>query len=682
MPEKPRFNPIQKLKTLLLGKSIDPSDKKSFHSISLIAFFAWVGLGADGLSSSSYGPEEAFRALGAHPHLGILVALGSALTVLIISASYSQLIEIFPAGGGGYLVASKLLSPQAGMVSGCALLIDYVLTITISVASGADAIFSFLPRHWYHYKFEATLFVLLLLVIMNLRGVKESILPLVPIFLVFVLTHTFAIIYGLVVHLWDFPEVVHSTMVDVGVTHSELGLMGMIFLLLRSYSMGAGTYTGIEAVSNGMPLLREPRLQTGKRTMIYMAASLAFMVLGLMLLYVLYHLTPLPGKTLNATLFDTMTSNWNPTASKSFIWASLVSEAVILFVAAQAGFLGGPRVLANMALDHWFPTKFTLLSDRLVAQNGVILMGGAAAIILMATKGSVQLLVVLYSITVFITFVLSQMGMLKYWWSVRDKMKGWKRRILTSAVAFGLCLFILITVTILKFNEGGWVTLILTGLLVVLATFVKRHYNNVAKILKRMDNLVNAAKTSQSGAIPNIMGAAGRMASDKSIPEPVIPKFDPKARTAVMLVSGFNGVGLHTLFSIIRLFGGIYKNFVFVEIGLIDAGTFKGADEVENLQSHVKVELDSYVEFISRHGYYGEGVSLLSHDVVEGSAQIAPQILSRFPHSVFFMGQLVFPEESFFSRLFHNNVVFAVQRRLYHLGIPFIIMPVRVKMRV
>jgi hypothetical protein len=158
-------------------------------------------------------------------------------------------------------------------------------------------------------------------------------------------------------------------------------------------------------------------------------------------------------------------------------------------------------------------------------------------------------------------------------------------------------------------------------------------------------------------------------------------KYDPKAKTAVMLVSGFDGPGLHTLFSIIRLFGGIYKNFVFVEIGLIDAGNFKGEEEVEHLKAHVKEELDKYVEFTRRHGYYAESVTLLSNDPVEGCARLAPRIIERFPQSVFFMGQLVFPEESWISRLFHNNTVFAVQRRLYHLGIPFLILPIRVKLR-
>ena len=674
MPAKPRFNPIQSLRVWIVGRSLDPSDSQVFHNISLIAFFAWVGLGADGLSSSAYGPEEAFRALGEHSRLGLFVALGSALTVLVISASYTHLIEIFPAGGGGYLVASKLLGPRWGMVSGCALLVDYVLTITISVASGADAIFSFVPPSWLHYKLLFNLVILLLLVILNLRGVKESVMILVPIFLVFIFTHVFAILYGISGHLWEFPSLVRDTGHDFHSTFQSLGLMGMLALLLRSYSMGAGTYTGIEAVSNGMPILREPRVQTGKRTMVYMAASLAFMVMGLMVCYVFYRLQPVPGKTLNAVLFGALTASWSPTTSHVFIWISLFTEAAILFVAAQAGFLGGPRVLANMAIDRWFPTRFTLLSDRLVTQNGVIIMGGAAAVLLVLTGASVQYLVVLYSITVFITFVLSQAGMIRHWWASRGKVAHWKRRVLTSFTAFLLCSFILIMMTVIKFFEGGWITLILLMLLIGLALLIRHHYGVVGAVLKRMDNLVQAARLSSGGSIGKIMHAEGQE-PDKA------PAYDPKARTAVLFVSGFDGLGLHTLFSIIRLFGGIYKNFVFVEIGLIDAGNFKGEDEIENLKKHVNSELNEYVEFIRRHGYYGEAVSALSHDVVEGSAELAPQIMTRFPQAVFFMGQLVFPEESFVSRLFYNNAVFAVQRRLYHVGIPFLILPIRVKAR-
>jgi amino acid transporter len=196
---------IQRIKNLVFGSPLDPRDQKIFHHLSLIAFFAWVGLGADGLSSSCYGPEEAFLALGRHVHLSIFVALGTVLTIFIISSSYSQIIELFPTGGGGYLVASKLLGPSFGMVAGCALLIDYVLTITISVASGADALFSFLPPAFLAYKIEFAVGGVLLLIFLNLRGVKESVIPLVPVFLTFVFTHAFVILYGFFTHLHTLP---------------------------------------------------------------------------------------------------------------------------------------------------------------------------------------------------------------------------------------------------------------------------------------------------------------------------------------------------------------------------------------------------------------------------------------------------------------------------------------------
>src|SRR5574341_569608 len=311
MQSKPSF--LQRFKTLIIGSALSPHDHKVFHKLSLIAFFAWVGLGADGLSSSAYGPEEAFKALHGHIYLSIFVALGSALTIFLISASYSQIIELFPTGGGGYLVPSKLLSPTVGMVSGSALLIDYVLTITISVASGADALFSFLPPAWLPYKLSFAVLGVLILTVMNMRGVKESVLPLVPIFLTFVVTHAFIIGYALVVKAGNLGEVAGSVSADVAKRQAEIGIGGIMILLLRAYSMGAGTYTGIEAVSNGLPILREPKVVTGKRTMRYMAVSLAFTVMGLIIAYLLYRVEPVPGKTLNAVLFGAMTSEWGGT---------------------------------------------------------------------------------------------------------------------------------------------------------------------------------------------------------------------------------------------------------------------------------------------------------------------------------------------------------------------------------
>jgi amino acid transporter len=658
--------PTQKLKKLVFGGKHDIEDTSLFHKLSLIAFFAWVGLGADGLSSSCYGPEEAFLALQGHTSLSVFVALMSGLTVIIIAASYSQIIELFPTGGGGYLVASKLLSPNAGMVSGSALLIDYVLTITISVASGADALFSFLPASWAPYKLGFAVAGVLLLTVMNMRGVKESVLPLVPIFITFVLTHAFLIGYAIFMKAGNIGEVAGAVRADVARTQAELGMGGMFLLLLRAYSMGAGTYTGIEAVSNGLPILREPKVVTGKRTMRYMAISLAVTVMGLIIAYLLYRVTPESGKTLNAVLFETMTSDWG-TGGTAFVLTTLVSEAALLFIAAQAGFLDGPRVLSNMALDRWFPTKFAMLSDRLVTQKGILLMGGAALVTMVLTGGSVKYLVVLYSINVFITFFLSQLGMVKHWWQVRGKEDHWEKKLFINGVGMLLTLFILISVTVLKFHEGGWITILLTGSLVGMALLTKRHYRNTYTMLQRLDELVAVAESS----CPIDPGTT-TSEQERTI------KYDPKEKTAVLLVNGFNGLGLHTLFGVIRLFGGTFRNFVFIQVGIVDAGNFKGAEEMALMKESVQKDLDRYVRYMRCHGYYASGFSSFGTDVVDEVDGIMPKVLERFPNAILFGGQLVFPKTTFLSNVFHNYTIFAIQRRFYSQGIPLVVLPIRV----
>lgn len=666
MREQQKRSIRQRLKQAVLGGKHDIHDTSIFHKLSLIAFFAWVGLGADGLSSSCYGPEEAFLALQGHTSLSVFVALMSGLTVLIIAASYSQIIELFPTGGGGYLVASKLLSPKTGMVSGSALLIDYVLTIAISVASGADAVFSFLPPAWIPHKLAFALFGVAALTLLNMRGVKESILALVPIFLIFVATHVFIIIYAVFMNAGRFGEIAAATGADVMQAQSELGLAGMFLLIMRSYSMGAGTYTGIEAVSNGMPILREPRVQTGKRTMRYMAISLATVVMGIILAYLLYGVTPREGKTLNAVLFETMTQGWGG-AGIAFVLVTLLSEAALLFVAAQAGFLGGPQILSNMALDRWFPTKFAMLSDRLVAQKGILMMGGAALVTMIATDGSVKYLVVLYSINVFITFFFAQLGMVRHWWIVRGEENRRKKKILINGMGLVLTFFILVSVTVLKFHEGGWITILLTGSLVGIALLTKRHYQNTFKLLHRLDELVVVAESSCP-----LDPHTAQTDRERTV------KYDPREKTAVLLVNGFNGLGLHTLFGVIRLFGGTFRNFVFIQVGIVDAGNFKGAEEVARMKEQVQQDLDRYVRYMRCHGYYASGYSSFGTDVVDEVENIMPKILERFPNAILFGGQLVFPKTTFLSNVLHNYTIFAVQRRFYNQGIPLVVLPIRV----
>jgi amino acid transporter len=650
------------VKNMLVGRARNLSDKSIFHNMSLVALLAWVGLGADGLSSSCYGPESAFMALKGHTFLSLFVAAGSVLTIVVICASYSQIIELFPTGGGGYLVASKLLSPTVGVISGCALIGDYVLTIAISVASGADAMFSMLPPEWLAFKLKFSIGIVIFLTLLNLRGVKESVLLWVPVFFVFVLTYTFAIVWAVSSHFGDLPGIAHGVMSDVKSDSAEVGIFGLIAVVLRAYSLGAGTYTGIEAVSNGLNALREPRVQTGKRTMIYMGASLSFVVGGLLLAYLLYHVEHVDGKTLNAVLFEKITSAWPPLVSHGFVIAAMASSAALLFIAAQTGFFGGPRVLANMAVDRWMPTQFASLSDRLVTQNGIVLMGLAALLVVLFTAAAVDVLVVLYSINVFITFSLSQLGMVRHWWQDRDKEPKWKGKLLING--FGLLLTggILISLCIVKFDEGGWATLLVTGVLIGVAFWVKQHYRQTQKKLVRLNELVGAVMADEPAP------AAG------TSPAPC----DPNARTAVFLVNGFNGLGLHTLLAVVRMFPKVYRNFIFVQVGVLDAGNFKGASEVENLREHSRREVENYVSYMTRRGFYAEARFALGTDIVDEAAKLCDEIAEKFPQSQFFAGQLVFKDESFISRMLHNHTVFELQRRLYQQGWPMLILPIRV----
>jgi len=654
---------FRQLKTFFIGGARDFTDHKIFHQLALSAFLAWVGLGSDGLSSSCYGPAEAFKALQGHPTLGIFVAIGTGITILIIASSYSHIIELFPHGGGGYLVASKLLSPQMGVISGSALLIDYILTITISIASGADAIFSFLPIGFIGYKLWFAVFGVMILLLLNLRGIKEAVMPLVPVFLLFVFTHAVVIVYAVMSHMGNFGVVYHETGRELTNSFHTLGLFGVLFLVLKAYSLGAGTFTGIEAVSNGLPVLREPKVATAKKTMTYMALSLSLTVMGLMLAYILFDVRDTPGKTMNAILFESLTASWGGFYGVGFVWITLFSEAVLLFIAAQTGFLDGPRVLANMALDKWLPTRFAMLSDRLVTEKGILVMGIASLVMMLASNGSVDFLIVLYSINVFITFTLSQLGMVKHWWEQRATEKQWLKKLMINGIGLTLTTFILISVLILKFNEGGWVTMVITGVLVLGAFFIKNHYNKTASILKRLDVIVEAAVLTGSDV------------HDSTTPAPV---YDQKAKTAAILVSGFNGLGLHTLFSVFRLFGNTYKNYVFVEIGSIDAGNFKGADEIEHLGSFVRNETSKYVDYMKDHGHYAESYFSIGTDVVDEVNKLVPAIRAKFPDIVFFGGQLVFTNESMMDRWLHNYTVFAVQKNLYVHGIPFVILPVKV----
>jgi len=657
----------ERLKNTFIGRAKIIEDSGLFHKLTLVAFFAWIGLGADGISSSCYGPEEAYRNLLGHPSLAIFVALGTVFTIIIISSSYNQIVRLFPHGGGGYLVGSKLLSPTVGMISGSALIIDYVLTITLSVSSGADALFSFFPVTWLPYKLPFAVGGVCFLILLNLRGVKESVLSLTPIFVVFIITHVIAILYGILIHASNFGIVASQTTHEIHSTVSQFGFFATFFIILRAYSMGAGTYTGIEAVSNGMPILREPKVATARKTMFLMVISLSFMVLGLMICYMLFNVQLNTHKTLNAVLFDNMTAGWGPFWSRSFVLTTLISEAALLLVAAQTGFIDGPRIMANMAIDHWLPKRFASLSDRLVTMNGVLLMGIGALILMVISKGSVALLVVLYSINVFITFTISQVGMVKHWWHMRGKMMPWKRKLVINGIGLFLTSFILVSVVILKFRQGGWVTLVITGFLILLAINIKRHYFKTAVKLQKL-------RLSAFREMETLIGQ--RPCEDRNIKK---VKFNKEGKTAIILVSGFGGTGLYTFLRILENFKGVYSNIVFLRIGLLNSKIYRGTVELEHFKRQVKEDGDKYVTIANQFGLYGKSIWTIGTDPVNEIYRIVKRIRPRLSGAAFFGGQLVFSKTFYLSKILHNHTIFSIQKRFFKFGIPIVIFPIRVE---
>jgi len=646
----------RKIKRTLIGGPRDIKDPSLFHKIALIPILAWIGLGADGLSSASYGPEEAFKALGEHTYLALALALATALTVFIISYAYSRIIEYFPSGGGGYIVATHTLGEKAGVVSGSALLVDYMLTITVSIVACGDAIFSFFPASLQPLKTPFEVLAIVFLVIINLRGVKESVTMLAPIFAVFILTHALLIGYGILRHIPDIGAVAS----DVGTRFqgglATLGLGGMALLFLRAFSLGGGTYTGIEAVSNGLQILREPRVRNGKRTMLYMSVSLALTAGGILVCYVLLGVSPVPGKTLNAVLAGEVFGGWSFGGLLALV--TIFTEGAILLVAAQAGFVDGPRVMANMAVDYWFPHRFASLSDRLTMQNGVVLMGGAAILLLLYSRGRISTLIVMYSINVFLTFSLSQLGMSRFFIKNRTKDPLWKKHLPVHLLGLAVCLAILIVTVLEKFTHGGWLTLVITSVVVGLCYLIKGHYNRVRQGVRELDDMLTA-----------VIAHKGEYNPDPT---------DAREMTAIQLVSGYSGFGVHTFLSIIRGFPGLYKNFIFVSVAEVDAGAFKETESVSRLTQATKDSLKKYVELARRLGFPAESRFDTGIDVVETASAVCERVTREFPKSTVFAGQTVFRQSGFVHRLLHNETAFAIQQELRWKGITTVILPIRI----
>ena len=642
-----------KIFRLIFGSRLNPFNKNTRKHITLIAFFAWVGLGADALSSSCYGPEEAYLALGVNSHLAVYIALATVITIFIISLGYSQVIQLFPSGGGGYKVVTKLLHPYAGLVAGSALIVDYVLTIAVSIASGVDALLSFLPTHWYEYQLEIKLVIILLMLGLNLRGLKEAITVLIPVFLGFVIVHVGLIIYGAVSHPEGFIKIIPLAITQTHDLTKTIGLVAVIGLVLHAYSLGAGTYTGLESVANNVYQLSEPRVETGKRTMLYMSVSLSVMAGGIMLLYLLWDVHAVHGQTLNAVVFHNILGD--SAVAKILLVLALFLEGGLLFVAANAGFMGGPAVLANMATDSWMPHRFFHLSDRLVIQNSLVLLGLAAVAILLWSNGNVSLLVILYSINVFITFTLALLSIAVYW--ATHRQNAWKWQFINATFGFMTTLSILCITLYYKFRQGGWLTLMITASIIIFSLIIKNHYHQLNIRLRSLDKKL---------ILP----------LRKSVTTP--PQLDPGKPTAVILLGRSSSMAMHTLKDALRIFPDYFHNIVFLNVGVVDMRSFQGETELEEMQVKVNSTLDYFVKYAQENGFAAEGYTAFAQQPMPELERMARIVWQKYPVCVFFAGKIIFKRENILTDFLFDQAAPIFQRFLNSKGKELMILPMRV----
>jgi len=657
------FN-LSAIKRRLMGAPLDPFRADTRSHMALITFFAWIGIGADAISSANYGPEEAFLALGANTHLAIFLALATGFTVFLLAAVYTQVIELFPNGGGGYRVATSLLGPKMGLSSGGALLVDYVLTIAISAAAGVDAVFSMLPIEWQPYKLITSCLVVCLLIYMNLRGVKESIKVLMPIFIGFIVTHAILIIAGVVGHSEGLGDIMPQAIEETNSLAASVGWFAVMSMFFKAFSLGGGTYTGIESVTNSVRNMAEPRVRTGKNTMWAIAFSLAFTAGGIILIYLLWDVQKVEGETLNASVFKLITADWDLMGinwSDEFTGLALLFAAGLLLTAANTGFIAGPNVLAVMAVDRWMPHMFSSLSNRLVTKNGVLLMGLSAIGALLITGGVVHLLVILYSINVFYTFTMTTAGITRYRWGQRKEKKV-KFKLFIAAFATLICGTILITTLIEKFTYGAWKTVLITGCVIFLALRIRRHYDRVKERMMQIESDLSEAMFSNL----------------KPMDEEEKPKMDPRQQTAVFLVGDSPASGIHTFLWVQRLFPGVFKNFVFASVGEIDTEEFGDEARWHALRRDTKKMLKQYVDFCSARKLPATYYHDYGTDVISTVSNLTERISADFPHSVFFAAKLIFERENIFTQMLHNQTAYMLQKKLHNKSQNLIIMPMKV----
>jgi len=433
---------------------------------------------SDAMSSVAYATEEILLILilagAAATHLSVPLAIAITGLLVVVAVSYQQTIHAYPSGGGSYIVARANLGPTSGLVAAAALLIDYVLTVAVSVAAGVAALTSAVPVLLAHRVAFGVGFVALI-AFANLRGVRESgRIFAVPTYL-FIATFAVLVGTGLYLTLRGGLQPLPAHTADASTTLTW-------FLVLRAFSSGCTALTGVEAISNGVPAFKPAESRNASITMGWMAGILGVLFLGITVLAWALRVTPIEDETVVSQIARALFG------TGLFYYLVQISTMLILILAANTSFADFPRLSSLLSRDRYAPRQFAKLGDRLVFSNGILILGSLAALLLIVFRGETHALIPLYAVGVFLSFTLSQSGMIRHW--LTERGPGWRRRLAingTGAIVTGM---VTLVIAATKFTHGAWMVVVLIPVLVMAFKAVHQHYEAVAEELS-LEHLVD-----------------------------------------------------------------------------------------------------------------------------------------------------------------------------------------------
>ena len=455
------------LKEILIGRSL-PTSAHAEERLTRATGLAV--LSSDALSSVAYASEEILLVL-VTAGSGVLaisqpIAVAIVLLLAIVILSYRQTIKAYPNGGGSYIVARENLGLMPGLIAGASLMIDYMLTVTVSISAGTAALTSAVP--WLQpYTVELCLLFIFLIMLANLRGLRESgNLFMIP-------TYTFVVSVFILIGLGLFKQAtgyVPPPYPNLPVQES-LGL----FFVLRAFSAGCTALTGVEAISDGVMAFKPPEWKNARMTLLYLGVILGFMFIGITYLAHSYRIVPEVGQTVVSLLGRQILGN-----SPAYYFIQ-VATLLILLLAANTSFADFPRLCYFLSRDGFLPRQLSLLGDRLVYSNGIILLSLCAALLVVIFQGSTNAVIPLYAVGVFTSFTLSQAGMVRRWFS--ERTAGWQASAAVNALGAVVTAIVLVTIVLTKFALGAWMVVVAIPLAVLLFLSINRHYRYVARRL-------------------------------------------------------------------------------------------------------------------------------------------------------------------------------------------------------